>query len=404
MKNKFRFTIDSIESLPTPEKRQYVYDDKVIGLGLTLLPSGKKTFHVRATVEGKTKRITIGKYPDMKIDQARTKAKNELSDIAGGIDPVQQKRAKKALESVTSLSIEDAVGLFGKNKERRLSTGEKLPLKDSTIASYKQTIRTLLGEELYQGPIVKLTEDTLTKRIHKGEKLAKSATATGCRSLSAVWNWLARQKDYRNQLPLNPVKQYSTYNEGLHVSAPRQTRLEREELEDWFNEIEKLPTLPRDFFTWLLFTGNRIGETKALDWSDIDWRRNVYHIRDPKNRRDVTLPLPPFMATRLKARQEKSGPIFPLAGNAKLHKTAVSEAIGKNWTNHDLRRTFSGIAQAVCNYTSVKRLLNHAFTDITEVYIGHSADLGEEIEKVEREILRLANRPVVNVVKLEVVG
>ena len=64
----------------------------------------------------------------------------------------------------------------------------------------------------------------------------------------------------------------------------------------------------------------------------------------------------------------------------------------------------SGVAQAVCNYTSVKRLMNHAFTDITEQYIGHSADLGEEIDKVQREILRLAGRSIDNVVALEVVG
>ena len=56
---KIRFTKESLESLPTPEKRQYVYDDKVIGLGITLMPSGAKIYHVRGTVEGKTKRVTV---------------------------------------------------------------------------------------------------------------------------------------------------------------------------------------------------------------------------------------------------------------------------------------------------------------------------------------------------------
>jgi integrase len=190
----------------------------------------------------------------------------------------------------------------------------------------------------------------------------------------------------------------------LHVSAPKQSRIEREELPEWFDGIEKLPAEYGDFFLWLIFTGNRFGETKQLEWQDIDWRRNVYQLYDTKNRRDVTLPLPSYVAARLKSRKQDNGKVFSFDGDARYHRETVCTAMGKRWTNHDLRRTFSGFAQAVCSYTSVKRLMNHAFVDITEQYIGHSADLGAEIDKVQREILRLAGRPVDNVVKLEVVG
>ncbi len=65
-----------------------------------------------------------------------------------------------------------------------------------------------------------------------------------------------------------------------------------------------------------------------------------------------------------------------------------------------MRRTFAGVAESVCSYATVKRLLNHTFQDITEVYIGESADLNAEIEKVGNEILRLAGRKVDNVVSI----
>lgn len=412
-KNTIRFNKESLGALPIPSKRTYYYDEKVPQLGITHLPpskqfpEGKKTFFARVTWEGATDRITIenGTYPGMAIDVARTKAGELVGKVAKGIHPREQKRAQKAAKVVTGLTVEDAIDLFAKNKVRRLSTGEKLPLKESTTASYRKTIKALLGEDLYKGAMVDLTEDAITKQVHLGEKTAKTSAATGCRSLSAVWNWLAKQKEYRGKLPPNPVKQYALYNEGLHVAAPKQTRIEREELEGWFTAVEKLQPIYRDFFLWLIFTGNRFGEAKALDWSDIDWRRKVYQLRDPKNRRDVTLPLPSYVATRLEPRKEDAGAVFPFEGDARKEREKACNAMGKKWTNHDLRRTFSGVAQAVCNYTSVKRLMNHAFTDITEIYIGHSADLGEEIDKVQREILRLAGRPVDNVVKLvEVAG
>jgi len=410
-KKTFRFRQQSLDSLPVPEKRTYYYDDKTPQLGLQHLPpsksypNGKKVFFVRVTLQGKTKRqrIVNGIYPGMPIELARIKAADEIANAAKGIDSAHEKRAKRALQVVTGLTVEQAVQLFGEKKVRRLSTGEKLPLKKSTIKSYKHSINGLLGKQLYTAPMVNLTEDIITRRINASEKSGKTYTATGCRSLSSVWNWLAKQKDYRDQLPANPIKQYALYNEGLHVAAPKQTRIELIELSEWFDAVARLPTEYADFFLWLMFTGTRFNEAKQLDWADIDWRRQVYQLRDPKNRRDVTLPMPSYVGNRLKKRKQDAGEVFPFEGDARYHRKAVCAQMGKQWTNHDLRRTFSGVAQAVCSYTSVKRLMNHAFADITEIYIGHSADLGEEIDKVQREILRLAGRPLDNVVRLEAV-
>ncbi|GAB5449921.1 MAG: tyrosine-type recombinase/integrase [Halioglobus sp.] len=404
--DSINFTQAALNALPVSEKRAYFYDTKVPQLGVTIHPTGKKTFHIRATVKGRTKRVTIpnGRYPGMKIEQARRKGLDLLHTVAEGNDPVKDKRDERAAEKLTALTVEQAVDLFAKNKIRRLSTGEKLPLKDSTVASYRHSIKKLLGEERYQGPLVNVDEDTLTKRVHSREKKAKTATATGLRSLSAVWNWLGKQKEYRDQLPANPVKEYSRYNEGLHIAAPKQGRIEREELPAWFEAVESLPAEYADFFLWLIFTGTRYSEAKGLQWQDIDWRGRTYRLRDPKNRRDATLPLPSYIGDRLKKRKQDEGPVFAFEADARNQRKVVIEQLGKHFTNHDLRRTFSGVAQAVCSYTSVKRLMNHAFTDITEQYIGHSADLGEEIDKVQREILRLAGKPTESVVAMRVVS
>jgi len=40
--NRFNFTKASLDALPIPAKRTWVYDTKVPQLGLTLLPSGSR--------------------------------------------------------------------------------------------------------------------------------------------------------------------------------------------------------------------------------------------------------------------------------------------------------------------------------------------------------------------------
>ncbi|MCR9104728.1 MAG: integrase family protein [Gammaproteobacteria bacterium] len=407
-KKTLRFNKDALNALPAPATRVYLYDDKVPQLGLIhhpatkTHPEGKKVFFARVTFDGRTERWRIenGVFPGMPIDLARERAREHVTAAAQGTHPIKAKRAKKAAKAVSGLTVEQALDLFAENKVRRLSTGEKLPLKPRTIAAYRHSIRKLLGDDLYAGPLNQITEAVLTKRVQTREKVAKTATAGALRSLSAVWNWLGRQREYREQLPDNPVREYSRYNEGLHVPAPKKGRIEKDELPAWFDAVEALPAMYAEYYQWLLFTGTRTGEARGLDWQDIDFKRNVYHLRDPKNRRPASLPLPSVIGAKLKNRKQDAGKVFTFADDPKRQRKKVVDALGKHWTNHDLRRTFAGVAQAVCSYTSVKRLLNHTFTDITEQYIGEAADLGEEIAKVERELLRLAGRPLNNVVAL----
>ena len=74
--NKFNFTKAFLQVLPLPptNKRSYYYDTKVRGLGIRVLASGIKTFIVYRWANGKPDRVTLGRYPDLTIEQARKKA------------------------------------------------------------------------------------------------------------------------------------------------------------------------------------------------------------------------------------------------------------------------------------------------------------------------------------------
>jgi hypothetical protein len=95
---KINFTKVAIDVLSIPKfgKRNSYHDTKTAGLRLRITSTGVKTFSVyRRTRGGGPERITLGRYPDMTIEQARRKAAELNAAIVGGSNPADIVRASK---------------------------------------------------------------------------------------------------------------------------------------------------------------------------------------------------------------------------------------------------------------------------------------------------------------------
>ena len=66
----------------------------------------------------------------------------------------------------------------------------------------------------------------------------------------------------------------------------------------------------------MVLAGLRRQEAATLKWAGVDLAGKTLTVRDPKNRRDHTLPLSDFLFDMLKARQARAvnGFIFPGSG------------------------------------------------------------------------------------------
>ena len=108
MVKKINFTKATIDALTLPDsgKRTDYQDTKAKGLQLRITSSGIKTLSVLRRINGTLERITLGRYPDMTIEQARQRAAEIGIAIANGVNPAQIKRSDKAEMTLGRLFVE----------------------------------------------------------------------------------------------------------------------------------------------------------------------------------------------------------------------------------------------------------------------------------------------------------
>jgi integrase len=84
----------SIKALTTPGRYT---DDQTKGLHLWVKKTGRKYWNLRYTCSGSRKGIGLGAYPDVSLKQARIRAIEQRNLINKGVDPIQVKKAPKAI-------------------------------------------------------------------------------------------------------------------------------------------------------------------------------------------------------------------------------------------------------------------------------------------------------------------
>ncbi len=68
------------------------------GLFLLLQPSGGKLWRLKYRYAGKEKKLSIGRYPDVNLKEARRRRDEAREMLANGLNPEEQKRIRKAVE------------------------------------------------------------------------------------------------------------------------------------------------------------------------------------------------------------------------------------------------------------------------------------------------------------------
>lgn len=368
-----------LRSLQAPERGTIDYWDKALpAFGLRVSQGGAKTFILKLH----NSRRAIGRFPILSLSEARTEARRLL--------------AEKTLGKVRpqSITFRTALTLFldEKRKSRRPRTAHNLEARLNRHFSF-------------QGQLTDFTHQEVARRLRRIKSTAEHDHALSVAKTFFTWCHNRRYIDD------NPTRGLSPHG---HTSRSRvltddEIRLIWQATGDATHTFSTIVRL-------LLLTGARRGEIAALrkEWinfgTDLDTRQatsggsttsatkkpDLCTITIPatvtKNGREHTFPIGSFafsvISTNTTARCGDTPPtkqLFfaargkdtPFNGWSKAKKALDKECGVKDWTLHDLRRTFATRMAALgCPIHILERaFLNHVsgqISGVAAVYNRHS--------------------------------
>lgn len=399
MESKFRFTKKALEQLPTPEKRQRIRDEGVSGLVLDLTPNGGRTFRVYKKIKGQPSPVTVtlGKFPNLSIEQARKQAVEAIHQISDGVNPNEEARAARK----SRVTLEEVFNDYSRARS----------LSETTLRGYRLVVNSYF--KAYKSkPLAAITEDII-KREHSRISADSQAQADlVMRVLRALFNFAKyeyRGRDNRILFEHNPVSILS-HQRSWNKVPRKHTRITRGQLPTWFgglnslrDEGEPFTVAVCDLVEMAILTGLRRSELLGLHWDQVNLSERTYHLTVTKNGDPLELPITDHVYSLLERRQSQRdglGFVFNadnehgVIREPKKIIEKIRDTTGIEFTLHDLRRTYTTTAESlgIGTYT-IKRLLNHRTRrdDVTAGYVVLTPEeLRESAQAVEDAILEQA--------------
>lgn len=416
--------------VPDPDTRREYADSVLPGLRLRVSPAGVKSFCVARYRENKFIRVTLGKFPDLTVDQARELAAQTIGEVAATRQNPNHKRQTDRNKSVT---LADALAEYLQSRALRI--------KQTTIDQYQGILTNFSGDWL-KTPLAAIDRERVEAR-HKaitdggvwfGEKPLRAGVATGSKAQADLWARVLRavyrysHDHYRdtdgNRLLPDPPTMVLSTKRKWHGTTRKTSRIRNNELSRWLGAVDAVrhqsASVRDDFAVSVcdaldvaLFTGLRRAEVFGLAWPRVNMSGRYFWIDETKNGDPLELPITDTLYVifeRRKAMRVNDNPyVFPAAKGGIITDPRriidqISQASGQNGTEtpiaftcHDARRTFGSVAELVgVGSYILKRLMNHKTmrsADVTQGYLHFSADeLQEPAKRIERAILEHAGR------------
>ncbi len=275
----------TIDALPPVEKGvRFYWDDELSGFGLKVRSSGKKHFIAQYRVgggrKGRSRRVTIGTYGVMTVEEARPKAKRILADAYGGKDHAEERDRIRQAQTVSELV--DAWAKDGALANRRTGARRSQTNIDNDVALANHHLKPLIGgrtlDSLIKGDIERLRiqiasgqSKTRRKGRKRGVIKVKGGEGTATRTIRLFSSILSYAVD-RGLIETNPA-----LGVRLAPSGQRHRYLSPEELKRLRVVLDQPATSATAgtaaiIIVLLLLTGARRGEIEALKWSEVDFQ------------------------------------------------------------------------------------------------------------------------------------
>ena len=396
-----------------------IADTTMVGFELRIRPSGVKVWGYRyRNAQGGQRRIVLGRFPGLTVDEARQLAIQAAGDVSRGMD-VQAKKRSARVEGARSR----------KNTLRLFMTSKYEPWAKSHLRSSAFQIERIKRDfnDWYDKPLVDLNtwliEGWRKRRLDGGNKpvtINRNLQRLHAVLSKAVFWKVIERHPFAGIKPLKSDRsgrvRYLGADEEVHLrDAMVMLETERREARERFNEWkevrghEKLPPRVEEYVSHIrpmvliaMNTGLRRGELFNLRWKDLDLQAKWLTVAGATSKSGQTrrIPLNEEAHEVLVGWQDQAGKVtnddfvFPGLEGEKLtdiHKswgTVVKRAEISNFRFHDLRHHFaSRLVQSGVDLNIVRELLGHADIAMVLRYAHLSpGSLVTAVEKVARQL------------------
>ncbi len=360
-KNKINFTQGRIKDLHDPEEGRVDYHDTGCPkLTCRVSSTGAKSFVVLKWNGKTTQRVTLGKFPDMSVDEARKRARAVLTDIATGINPTNEKRKDR----VRKMTLNELLNRY---------LDDKSDLREASVIDYTKKINQGFADWLDK-PINEISRDMILSR----RKELTGGVDNKMRVLRLLMRYAVVTLKALHENPVDVLKDGSLWSKPTR----KKRMIPSDSLKDWYEAVIKLDNeKAKVYLLLLLHTGLRDQDVRYLEWKDIDFKKDCFVARDTKNHTDFTAYIAPQIKPYLRGLQALTGDnqyLFPgdsIDGVMNIPTkpiTQVCKETGVKFSSHDLKRTFLTIGEAAMIPMSLlKALANHQTDgDVTGGYIN----------------------------------
>ena len=391
---KLTLTKRTVEALEPTGKPWIAWDDKLVGFGVRVQPSGTKSYIVnyRAGEGGRNapnKRVVVGRHGRVTPERARRLAQEMLGRVAGGDDPAGARAGARGLATL------------GEACDDYIESGHGRA--DVTQRSYRRYANLYLGD--WRGrPLDAISRRDIEARFQliterHGEVPANQALSF----LRSVY----RRPCVDHEGLRNPVELWLAGGGRYHRKLRRRISSPAEVLPRWREGIEAVVRNPvhRDLLLFGLYTGMRKGEIISLRWDRVDLEAGLFRVEETKTGVPLELPVTRQLGEILARRRANSDAmpvdmrdwVFPSPSSAsghveELHEhyARITKVGGAKFLFHGLRNAFITVAERelLLPRSLTKRLVNHARPeDVTE---GYAADW--TVKQLRQPAQRVADR------------
>jgi integrase len=349
----------------------------VSGLALQVLPTGGRTWVLRAMMGGKRRDMGLGGFPDVPLADARTAARNARELIRAGRDPIEEARAAisaRRASRAKDVTFKEAATAYIAAHEATWRNAKHANQWKSTLTTYAYPrIGDLLVRDVELSHVLSILEpiwadktETATRLRGRIEQVLDWATARGHREGLNPARW----RGHLDKLLARPSKVAKvTHRAALPLS----------EVGAFLSDLRSVEGMGARALEFAILTAARSGEVRGATWAEIDLNAGVWTVPGDRMKagREHRVPLSAPALKLLKALPQMTGLdlVFPAARGGALSDmtmTAVLRRMKVAAVPHGFRSTFRDWASERTNYPR----------DAAEMALAHT--IGDKVEAAYR--------------------